>query len=156
MGETLPHTRAVAIQMERARQQLKALRLSISTRRRLPQPTHRLLWNFYPFGKFVKKTGYASSRSFRISLLLRPTPNTNIRINPERERSVSDILRCRVMVFVNRPSAEQENREQGPPSPSSAIFERTERESMLELFEADPLVNVRGLKRYVKFRDLSR
>ncbi|KAG0565768.1 hypothetical protein KC19_7G013100 [Ceratodon purpureus] len=37
-------------------------------------------------------------------------------------------------------------RSQRPSSPSKAIFERNERESKLELFETDPLVNVRGLK----------
>jgi hypothetical protein len=39
---------------------------------------------------------------------------------------------------------------QRPSSPSQAIFERNERESKLELFEIDPLVNSRGLKRLVK------
>ncbi|KAG0559169.1 hypothetical protein KC19_10G084000 [Ceratodon purpureus] len=41
---------------------------------------------------------------------------------------------------------ERENRSQRPSSPSKAIYERNERESKLELFETDPLVNVRGLK----------
>jgi len=48
----------------------------------------------------------------------------------------------------------QEKKENGgdprPSSPSKAIFERNERESKLELFEVDPLVNVRGLKRFVR------
>lgn len=50
-------------------------------------------------------------------------------------------------ILVNR---EQENGSDPPrpSSPSKAIFERNERESKLELFEVDPLVNVRGLKRF--------
>lgn len=43
----------------------------------------------------------------------------------------------------------KENGQGRPSSPSKAIFERSERESKLELFESDPLVNVRGLKRSV-------
>jgi hypothetical protein len=42
-----------------------------------------------------------------------------------------------------------ENGVQRPGSPSTAIFERNERESKLELFEIDPLVNVRELRRCV-------
>ncbi|XP_024378755.1 cation-chloride cotransporter 1 [Physcomitrium patens] len=47
------------------------------------------------------------------------------------------------------PGARSQGKENGqgrPSSPSKAIFERSERESKLELFESDPLVNVRGLK----------